>query len=59
MNPLVPLLAGGLARVLGTACRTPFDIVRQRLQVQDTLTHANAVHYSGRSFLFSFCFWTS
>jgi hypothetical protein len=30
-------LTGGLARLLGTACRTPFDILRQRLQVQGSL----------------------
>lgn len=36
-HPAVPLIAGGLARLLGTACRTPFDILRQRLQVQGSL----------------------
>jgi len=36
-HPAVPLVAGGLARLLGTACRTPFDILRQRLQVQGSL----------------------
>jgi hypothetical protein len=33
----VPLLLGGLARVAGTAIRTPFDIVRQRMQIQGSL----------------------
>eukprot|EP01087_Luapelamoeba_hula_P020954 TRINITY_DN7234_c0_g1_i4.p1 TRINITY_DN7234_c0_g1~~TRINITY_DN7234_c0_g1_i4.p1 ORF type:complete len:382 (+),score=60.10 TRINITY_DN7234_c0_g1_i4:37-1182(+) len=37
LHPAVPLIAGGLARLIGTACRTPFDIIRQRLQVQGTL----------------------
>eukprot|EP01104_Vermistella_antarctica_P015729 TRINITY_DN5231_c0_g1_i2.p1 TRINITY_DN5231_c0_g1~~TRINITY_DN5231_c0_g1_i2.p1 ORF type:complete len:461 (+),score=56.68 TRINITY_DN5231_c0_g1_i2:306-1688(+) len=36
-NPLLPLLAGGCARFIGTACRTPFDIVKARLQVQGSL----------------------
>lgn len=47
MNPLVPLLAGGMARVLGTAARTPFDIVRQRLQLQDTLHLDESQRYGG------------
>jgi len=33
----VPLLLGGLARVAGTTIRTPFDIVRQRMQIQGSL----------------------
>ena len=37
LHPAVPLVAGGLARLFGTAARTPFDILRQRLQVQGTL----------------------
>lgn len=32
--PFLTLAAGGLARVLGTACRTPFDILKQQLQVE-------------------------
>lgn len=31
---------------MGTAARTPFDIVRQRLQIQDTLAHGS-VRYTG------------
>eukprot|EP00741_Cyanophora_paradoxa_P021351 tig00021348_g20610.t1 len=34
LSPLVPLAAGFAARVFGTATRTPFDVVKQRLQVQ-------------------------
>lgn len=33
----VPLLLGGLARVAGTAMRTPFDTIRQRMQIQGSL----------------------
>jgi solute carrier family 25 iron transporter 28/37 len=43
-HPAVPLIAGGMARLIGTACRTPFDILRQRLQVQGSLTNS---HYKG------------
>lgn len=32
--PLLTLAAGGFARVLGTACRTPFDILKQQLQIE-------------------------
>jgi hypothetical protein len=32
-HPLAPLFAGAMARLVGTACRTPFDIVKSRLQV--------------------------
>lgn len=32
--PILTLCAGATARVFGTACRTPFDIVKQRLQVE-------------------------
>lgn len=39
-HPAVPLVAGGLARLLGTACRTPFDVLRQRLQVQGSLLNS-------------------
>ena len=33
----VPLLLGGLARVAGTAVRTPFDVIKQRMQIQGSL----------------------
>ena len=33
----VPLLLGGLARVAGTALRTPFDTIKQRMQIQGSL----------------------
>jgi solute carrier family 25 (mitochondrial iron transporter), member 28/37 len=36
-EPLVWLGAGASARLVGTAVRTPFDIVKQRLQVQGAL----------------------
>ncbi|KAL6059475.1 Mitochondrial carrier [Balamuthia mandrillaris] len=39
-HPAVPVIAGGLARLLGTACRTPFDILRQRLQVQGSIKNS-------------------
>ena len=32
-HPLAPLVAGAMARLVGTACRTPFDIIKARLQV--------------------------
>lgn len=36
-HPAVPLAAGLSARLFGTAVRTPFDIVKQRLQVDGAL----------------------
>jgi len=33
----VPLLLGGVARVIGTTIRTPFDIIKLRMQVQGGL----------------------
>eukprot|EP00761_Pharyngomonas_kirbyi_P006530 gb/GECH01006537.1/.p1 GENE.gb/GECH01006537.1/~~gb/GECH01006537.1/.p1 ORF type:complete len:318 (+),score=46.30 gb/GECH01006537.1/:1-954(+) len=33
-TPVVTVMAGAGARVLGTACRTPFDMLKQHLQVQ-------------------------
>lgn len=33
----VPLLLGGIARVAGTAVRTPFDVIKQRMQIQGSL----------------------
>ncbi|EFC50540.1 predicted protein [Naegleria gruberi] len=36
-TPLLTLSAGLLARIFGTACRTPFDIVKQQLQVEGQL----------------------
>jgi len=39
MYTLLPLMAGGLARVTGTALRTPFDIVKQRMQIQGSILY--------------------
>jgi hypothetical protein len=36
-TPVITLAAGALARVVGTACRTPFDILKQQLQVEGQL----------------------
>lgn len=36
-EPLIWLTAGAAARLIGTAARTPFDIVKQRMQVQGSL----------------------
>ena len=36
-EPLIWLTAGAAARLIGTAVRTPFDIVKQRMQVQGSL----------------------
>jgi len=36
-DAIIPLAAGGTARLFGTAFRTPFDLIKQRLQVQGTL----------------------
>lgn len=33
----ISLAAGGAARILGTACRTPFDILKQQLQIENQL----------------------
>lgn len=33
----LPLLLGGALRVVGTTLRTPFDLIRQRMQVQGSL----------------------
>jgi len=38
-NPFLPLAIGTVARVVGTASRTPFDIIKQRLQIQGSLKH--------------------
>jgi len=44
-NPLIPLAAGALARLFGTAARTPFDILRQRLQILGTVRQSE---YKGK-----------
>lgn len=36
-EPAIWLVAGASARLIGTAVRTPFDIVKQRMQVQGSL----------------------
>ena len=36
-NPLFPIALGAIARIAGTMSRTPFDIVKQRMQVQGSL----------------------
>jgi len=36
-TPILTLSAGVSARILGTACRTPFDILKQQLQVEGQL----------------------
>lgn len=41
-TPILTLSAGALARVLGTACRTPFDILKQQLQVEGQLKSQHA-----------------
>jgi hypothetical protein len=33
----VPLILGGVARVIGTTLRTPFDVIKQRMQIQGSL----------------------
>jgi len=38
---IITLAAGGTARLFGTACRTPFDLVKQRLQIQGSLSQRN------------------
>jgi len=40
---LVPLTVGTVARIVGTASRTPFDIIKQRLQVQGSLKHTKKI----------------
>ncbi|KAL9644865.1 hypothetical protein ABK040_005345 [Willaertia magna] len=39
--PLLTLSAGVFARILGTACRTPFDILKQQLQIEGQLKDSN------------------
>ncbi|KAL0485713.1 hypothetical protein AKO1_003294 [Acrasis kona] len=38
-TPILTLCAGAGARVLGTACRTPLDILKQQLQVEGQLVN--------------------
>jgi len=40
----IPLLMGGLARFVGTAIRTPFDVIRQRMQVQRSIDISTVIH---------------
>eukprot|EP00160_Parvularia_atlantis_P001471 Unigene11173_Nuclearia_a/m.34186 Unigene11173_Nuclearia_a/g.34186 ORF Unigene11173_Nuclearia_a/g.34186 Unigene11173_Nuclearia_a/m.34186 type:complete len:346 (+) Unigene11173_Nuclearia_a:37-1074(+) len=36
-EPIIPLLAGAGARLFGSSVKTPFDVVKQRLEVQGAL----------------------
>jgi hypothetical protein len=40
-TPVITLAAGAFARVLGTACRTPLDILKQQLQIEGQLSRTN------------------
>jgi len=42
LSAIVPLLGAGIMRVIGTTCRTPFDVIRQRIQ---TMHMTNNVVY--------------
>jgi hypothetical protein len=53
-EPLIWLTAGASARLIGTAIRTPFDIVKQRMQVQGSLTTPRMLFTLPLLFLFLF-----
>jgi hypothetical protein len=49
LKTLAPLAAAGVLRVAGTTMRTPFDVVRQRMQVMGGLTSYSAEHLAANA----------
>jgi len=54
MYTILPLFAAGLARLTGTALRTPFDIIKQRMQIQGSLIRERNQGYLYRNTFHAF-----
>lgn len=43
-EPLIPIVAGASARLFGSSVKTPFDVVKQRLEVQGAIKQHRDTH---------------